>query len=33
MELPPSARPEKSALGFWGVVAAIIVALLILSFL
>lgn len=33
MELPLSARPEKSALGFWGVVAAIIVALLILSFL
>lgn len=33
MALPPSAFPEKSGLGFWGVVAAIIVALLILSFL
>ena len=32
MELPPSAHPEKSGLGFWGVVAAVIVALLILSF-
>ena len=32
MELPPSAKPEKSGLGFWGVVAAVIVALLILSF-
>ena len=31
MELPPSAHPEKSGLGFWGVVAAVIVALLILS--
>ena len=32
MELPPSAHPEKSGLGFWGVVGAVIVALLILSF-
>ena len=33
MTLPPSARPEKkSDLGFWGVVGAVIVALLILSF-
>ena len=31
MELPPSAHPEKDGLGFWGVVAAVIVALLILS--
>lgn len=32
MTLPPSARPEKkNDLGFWGVVAAVIVALLILS--
>ena len=31
MELPPSAHPEKSGLGFWGVVFAVIVALLILS--
>lgn len=31
MVLPPSADPKKSGLGFWGVVGAVIVALLILS--
>ena len=31
MELPPSVHPEKSGIGFWGVVGAVIVALLILS--
>lgn len=31
MELPPAVHPEKSGLGFWGVVGAVIVALLILS--
>ena len=31
MALPPAARPEKVGLGFWGVVGAVIVALLILS--
>ncbi len=33
MELPASTTPEKSGIGFWGVVGAVIVALLILSFL
>ncbi len=32
MELPPSAKPD-SGIGFWGVVGAVVVALLILSFL
>ena len=31
MELPPSAHPENNGLGFWGVVGAVIVALLLLS--
>ena len=33
MALPASTSPEKSGIGFWGVVGAVIVALLILSFL
>ena len=33
MELPPQPSPEHSGIGFWGVVGAVIVALLILSFL
>ena len=32
MELPAPAAPKQSGLGFWGVVGAVIVALLILSF-
>ena len=31
MELPPQPSPEHSSIGFWGVVGAVIVALLILS--
>lgn len=33
MELPVPAIPQKDGIGFWGVVGAVIVALLILSFL
>ncbi len=32
MERPPSALPKSGGIGFWGVVGAVIVALLILSF-
>lgn len=33
MELPVPAQPKDSGIGFWGVVGAVVVALLILSFL